>query len=123
MSVSGGFGVRLLPEVAVWCGTPRAPQGMDISTHPQPGIEPGRQQHIYDGLDRLLTVAELSDYLGVPVKTIYDWRLSGHGPCAIRVGRHLKYAVGDVRDWLAQQREARPGHTVGRGVGEAVRRG
>lgn len=61
------------------------------------------------GLEPLLSVEELSEYLGVPIKTIYDWRRTGHGPCAIRMGRHLKYASSDVRDWLAQQRELRPG--------------
>lgn len=67
-----------------------------------------------DGLEQLIGVEELSEYLGVPVKTIYDWRLSGHGPCAIRVGRHLKYAVSDVREWLASQRESAPGRAAAR---------
>ncbi|GAA3649105.1 hypothetical protein GCM10022237_05970 [Nocardioides ginsengisoli] len=62
------------------------------------------------GLDQLLGVEELASYLGVPVKTVYDWRQSGRGPCAIRVGRHLKYAVADVRDWLDSRRESSPGH-------------
>ena len=66
------------------------------------------------GLEPLLSVEELSEYLGVPIKTIYDWRRTGHGPCAIRMGRHLKYASSDVRDWIAQQREPRPGTPAGR---------
>lgn len=49
--------------------------------------------HHLEGLDQLISIDELSDYLGVP-KTIYDWRLTGHGPCAIRVGRHLKDPSG-----------------------------
>ena len=69
----------------------------------------GIHQNPLDGLDQLISIDELSEYLGVPVKTIYDWRLTGHGPCAIRVGRHLKYAVADVRDWLVHQRESVPG--------------
>jgi excisionase family DNA binding protein len=68
--------------------------------------------HHLDGLEQLISIDELSDYLGVPVRTIYDWRLSGHGRCAIRVGRHLKYAVSDVREWLAGQRESTPGRTA-----------
>lgn len=40
-------------------------------------------------LEPLLSTEELADYLGVPVKTIYEWRTGGHGPCAVRVGRHL----------------------------------
>ena len=61
------------------------------------------------GLEPLLGIETLADYLGVPVTTIYDWRVAGKGPCGIRVGRHIKFAVSDVRAWLAQQREARPG--------------
>ncbi|KRC54698.1 MULTISPECIES: helix-turn-helix domain-containing protein [unclassified Nocardioides] len=57
------------------------------------------------GLDQLLGVEELASYLGVPVKTVYDWRQTGRGPCAIRVGRHLKYAVTDVRHWLDSHRD------------------
>ena len=65
--------------------------------------------HRLEGLEQLISIDEPSDYLGVPVKTIYDWRLTGHGPCAIRVGRHLKYAISDVHEWLATQRETVPG--------------
>ncbi|MPZ62233.1 MAG: helix-turn-helix domain-containing protein [Propionibacteriales bacterium] len=57
------------------------------------------------GLEPLLTVTELADYLGVPVATIYDWRVDRTGPRAIRIGRHLKFAVSDVRSWLETQRE------------------
>ena len=62
------------------------------------------------GLEPLMNIEELADYLGVPVTTIYDWRVAGKGPCAIRVGRSLKFAVSDVRDWLAHHRETSPGH-------------
>jgi excisionase family DNA binding protein len=68
--------------------------------------------HHLEGLEQLISIDELSEYLGVPVKTIYDWRLTGHGPCAIRVGRHLKYAISDVREWLASQRESVPGRAA-----------
>jgi excisionase family DNA binding protein len=60
-------------------------------------------------LERLLSIEELSEYLGVPVKTLYDWRLSGKGPCAVHVGRQLRYFVADVHGWLTAQREARTG--------------
>jgi excisionase family DNA binding protein len=62
------------------------------------------------GLEPLLSIEQLSAYLGLPVKTLYDWRLAGRGPCAVRVGRQLRYFVSDVRDWLTQQRESEPGH-------------
>lgn len=61
------------------------------------------------GLEPLMSIDDLAEYLGVPVTTIYDWRVSGKGPCAIKVGRHLKFAVADVRAWLDTRREASPG--------------
>jgi excisionase family DNA binding protein len=54
------------------------------------------------GSNRLLTAAEVADYLGVPVKTIYarrqDWGLT-----ACRVGRHLRFRQRQVEDWLTRQ--------------------
>jgi excisionase family DNA binding protein len=61
------------------------------------------------GLEPLLGIDEVADYLGVSVTTIYDWRVSGKGPCAVRVGRHLKFALSDVAAWVAAHREPEPG--------------
>jgi len=58
------------------------------------------------GLEPLMDVAELASYLGLPVSTVYDWRVHGKGPAAYRFGKHLKFAVSDVRAWMAEQREA-----------------
>jgi excisionase family DNA binding protein len=61
------------------------------------------------GLEPMLTIDELAEYLALPVRTLYDWRLSGRGPCAVHVGRQLRYLVSDVESWLSQQRETTPG--------------
>lgn len=53
----------------------------------------------------LMTIAELADYLQVPVKTIYNWRTVGGGPRASRVGRHLRFRLTDVEAWLDEQAE------------------
>lgn len=53
-----------------------------------------------DQPDRLLTVAELADYLGVPPATLYQWRHRGEGPPGFRVGRHLRYRWSDINDWI-----------------------
>lgn len=66
------------------------------------------------GLDPLLSIEDLADYLGVPVATIYDWRVDGKGPCGVRVGRHVKFAQSDVRAWVQDHRESRPGEPSGR---------
>lgn len=69
------------------------------------------------GLELMLTIDELAGYLALPVRTLYDWRLSGRGPRAVHVGRQLRYLVSDVQAWLAEQRETAPGemgHADGR---------
>ncbi len=48
---------------------------------------------------------ELATNLGVLVSTVYDWRNPGLGPRAYHFGKHLKFAVSDVRVWVEQQRE------------------
>lgn len=50
----------------------------------------------------LMTVEDLSDYLQVPVNTLYAWRSRGTGPPGIRIGRHLRYLRRDVQAWLDQ---------------------
>ena len=60
-------------------------------------------------LEPLLSIEALAEYLDVPVTTIRDWRTDGKGPCAIRVGGRVRFAVSDVVQWLADQREAQPG--------------
>lgn len=50
--------------------------------------------------DRLLSVDDVATYLGVPVKTLYQWRHKGIGPRGLRVGRHLRYRRKDIDFWL-----------------------
>ena len=56
------------------------------------------------GLEPLIGVEELSGYLDVPIKTLYEWHQAGNGPSAVRVGRRLRYLVCEVRSWLDSQR-------------------
>ncbi|MER7436160.1 helix-turn-helix domain-containing protein [Pseudonocardia alni] len=50
---------------------------------------------------RLWSVQDVADYLGVPVATLYDWRCKGYGPKAKKVGRYLRYESDAVRRWFA----------------------
>jgi excisionase family DNA binding protein len=51
--------------------------------------------------DPLLSPEQLSKELnGIPVATLYQWRLKGTGPRALKVGRHLRYRRSDVDAWL-----------------------
>ena len=50
--------------------------------------------------DRLLTAEELTDFLDVPIKTLYAWRYRREGPVGFRVGRHIRYRWTDVERWI-----------------------
>jgi len=56
--------------------------------------------------DRLLSVKDLADYLGVPVATLYQWRYRREGPPGFRVGRHIRYRPTDVEAWIEHQLQA-----------------
>lgn len=53
----------------------------------------------------LFSPADLADYLGVPLATVYRWRSHGDGPEGIRVGRHVRYRTVDVERWLDEHRD------------------
>jgi excisionase family DNA binding protein len=53
--------------------------------------------------ERLMTIAELSMMLGVPIDTLYGWRHRGEGPRGYRVGRHVRYRRSSVEAWLEEQ--------------------
>jgi excisionase family DNA binding protein len=51
-------------------------------------------------MERLWTVEDVAEYLGIPVNTLYDWRTRGYGPAAKRVGKYLRYKATDVIAWF-----------------------
>lgn len=46
---------------------------------------------------------EIAAYLGVPVKTLYQWKYRGIGPTVHKVGRHLRYRWSEVDAWVNAQ--------------------
>jgi excisionase family DNA binding protein len=54
-------------------------------------------------MEKLLTLGDLAEVLGVPKQTIYAWRRRRHGPRAVAVGRHLRFRPADVEAWLEEQ--------------------
>jgi excisionase family DNA binding protein len=50
--------------------------------------------------DRLMSAEEVAEYLGVPLSTIYNWRLRGTGPRAARIGKHLRFRHPDVVEYV-----------------------
>ena len=51
---------------------------------------------------KLLTITDLSEHLGVPVNTLYQWRTKGYGPIGRRIGKHVRYRPEDVDTWVEQ---------------------
>lgn len=49
---------------------------------------------------RLLTAAEVAEFLGVPVNSLKMWRYRRTGPPWLKVGRHVRYRRGDLERWL-----------------------
>lgn len=58
--------------------------------------------------DRLLSLREVADKLGVPVATMYAWRHRGYGPPGYRLGKHVRYDPDAVEAWLEGQRDPAP---------------
>ncbi|WP_431907270.1 helix-turn-helix transcriptional regulator [Amycolatopsis thermoflava] len=52
---------------------------------------------------KLLSIEDLADYLGVPKGTLYQWRTKGYGPPGRRVGKYVRYRPEDVDAWVEQQ--------------------
>lgn len=47
----------------------------------------------------LATAAELCEYLGIAINTLYDWRKKAYGPPATKVGNALRFDWDDVEAW------------------------
>ena len=58
-------------------------------------------------IERLLSLPELSEMLGVPIDTLYRWRHRGEGPVGYRIGRHVRYRRSAVEAWLELHRDRR----------------
>jgi len=50
--------------------------------------------------ERLWTIKETSDFLSIPIGTLYQWHHRGEGPKPYKVGKHLRYDPRAVARWL-----------------------
>lgn len=61
-------------------------------------------------LDPVLTPDEVSEHYKISTNTLKKWRQTkGGGPVFIRMGRHVRYRVADLKAWqdeLARAAEA-----------------
>lgn len=57
----------------------------------------------------IMTTEEVAAHLRIPSATLYQWRLKGYGPPAMKVGRHLRFRRVDVDSWLSAQADTPAG--------------
>lgn len=53
--------------------------------------------------DQWLSLEEIADELGVPVRTIYAWRTRSLGPRGYKIGKHIRVKRADLDAWLELQ--------------------
>ncbi|MFZ4602981.1 MAG: helix-turn-helix transcriptional regulator [Caulobacterales bacterium] len=58
----------------------------------------------YQDPSQLLNTAQAAHFLGLHKCTLDRWRAQEKGPAYHPIGRHIRYSVGDLRLWKAQQR-------------------
>jgi hypothetical protein len=63
-------------------------------------------------LDRLMTITDLSEMLGVPFDTLYGWRHRGEGSVGHRIGRHVRSAGEPSRLGLIPKRTGARGNVA-----------
>src|SRR5690554_8224203 len=64
-----------------------------------------------DQIRPLATPAQVSDYLGVPVNTLKQWRVRQVGPRYCKIGGRVRYRWSDVEAFVAAQtKETAEGH-------------
>jgi len=51
-----------------------------------------------------LTVGQAATYLGLAVSTLNKWRCHGGGPVFIKMGRAVRYQIGDLDNYIKNQR-------------------
>jgi predicted DNA-binding transcriptional regulator AlpA len=61
-------------------------------------------------LETLIEEEELAETLDVSLGTLRTWRTKGKGPRFHRIGRMIRYAPSDVKEWLLSRQAG--GETV-----------
>lgn len=55
-------------------------------------------------LPRLLSTVELSEYLGVPARTLEAWRARAGGPPFVQFGRQVWYPDDALIEWMNERK-------------------
>ena len=83
--------------------TERARKGRDTRGK----VEAPALSMVTAGYDPLLTIEDVSEWLGIPRGTLYQWRTRKQGPRAIKVGGALRYRRAEVETYLDQHTDPR----------------
>ena len=59
--------------------------------------------------DRLLSVEEVAERLGVPVSTLHYWSYKGEELVGARIGRRLRYRESQVEGYIRAKFQEREG--------------
>lgn len=59
--------------------------------------------------ERLLSRAEVAEYLNIPPRTLSTWAHKDSGPPYFKIGKHVRYRPMDVEEWLAERRHVSAG--------------
>lgn len=51
-------------------------------------------------VDRLMPEIDAAQFLGLSVRTLQQWRVTGGGPRFTKLGRAVRYAPGDLRAFV-----------------------
>jgi excisionase family DNA binding protein len=54
-------------------------------------------------MDKIHTPDEVAKHLGVPVRTLTDWRYKGKGPAYFRAGKFVRYRESAVNKWQKEE--------------------
>lgn len=49
------------------------------------------------------SIKDVSEFLGIPVQTLYQWWHQGTGPKAYPCGKRLRYSPAEVHRWLIEE--------------------
>lgn len=58
--------------------------------------------------DQWIGIEKLAEELGVPVRTVYAWRVKGTGPKGATFGKHVRFRRSDVNAWIEKQFDTDP---------------
>lgn len=62
-----------------------------------------------------LSLEQIAEELGIPLRTLYNRRSQGDGPHGYRIGRHVRVKRADLDAWVESQSDVRR-----KGVGVSV---